>query len=629
MRPTRPMRILAFAAAGGALVLAVGVGAAAQDQPPHPAHIHDGSCETIGDIVHPLIDVSAESLVDGQPGAGDVVGDPSDDPADLVQVSITTVDATIEDLTSAEFAINVHLSADEMGVFIACGDVAGTLVLDETDEADDETDETDEADDDDVALAIRLREQSDSGAQGIAWLTPGDDDDADDRPSLPGPGPAPRGGPGRGRPLSRAPRRRRHRPKALSRRRALRRPRARHRSKARHPPPAPRRHRPRAPRHRSRACLHPPRAPTRRACLHPPRARRHPPRARARSAWPRQASLDATRHEDPGRPAGVLHCARRDPTSRCAAIIGAPAQDQQRDTAARPRGDTETMSSGAITVSLVSLALGVALLATAVAVLRWAAKGDRKDQRRAAGREPDVPAAAIGTVKGDRYRVGKAKVAGNLTRIRDAAGDQLTVDGATGRRRTGMDGHLCRLDGAVPLLEEDAAQRPECLPARVQGCVLWPRRRLVGGRHWPLHHVELAEARPDDVISQLVEVGFDGATAGPVQVGSATDTRAGVEVFTLGGRFSDGSEVAGATDVSGRAPGDPIDFYNARSGVFGVYDRSKKIYNILLPVPRDARSVTVSLRSTTDQGDIIDRLELPGGGHLVPLERPGSRLQGR
>jgi hypothetical protein len=183
------LRGLLTAATGAALVLAVSAGTSAQDgQPPHPAHIHDGTCASIGDIVHPLSDVSIESLVDGAPSAGDVVGEPNDDPSDQVLVSITTVDATIEDLTSAQFAINVHLSAEEMGVFIACGDVAGTLVLEPDDSADDvdETDDAEETDDPDDAndaddmdegLAIRLREQSDSGVGGIAWLSEADDED--------------------------------------------------------------------------------------------------------------------------------------------------------------------------------------------------------------------------------------------------------------------------------------------------------------------------------------------------------------------------------------------------------------------------------------------------------------------
>ena len=299
----------------------------------------------------------------------------------------------------------------------------------------------------------------------------------------------------------------------------------------------------------------------------------------------------------------------------------APARDR-RDTAARPRGDTETMSSVRSLSALVSLALGAALLATVVGGPALAAKGDRKDQRRQPAEDP-APAAAIGTVKGDRYRIGKAKVAGKLTRIRDASGDQLAADGASVADAPAWTDIAAVSMAPFRFSRKMQRSVQNAFPRGSRGTFYGPDADWSNGDTGRFITVELAEARPDDVVSQLVEVGFDGASAGPVQVGSATDTRAGVEVFTLGGRFSDGSEVAGATDVSGRAPGDPIDFYNARSGVFGVYDRGKKIYNILLPVPRDARSVTVSLRSTTDQGDIVDRLELPGGGHLVPLSDPG------
>jgi hypothetical protein len=134
--------------------------------------------------------------------------------------------------------------------------------------------------------------------------------------------------------------------------------------------------------------------------------------------------------------------------------------------------------------------------------------------------------------------------------------------------------------------------------------------------------VELAEGRPDDLISQLVEVGFDGANAGPVQVGSSDDARAGVQRFTIGGHFHDGSETAGTTDISGHAPGDRIELYNASSRIFGTYDRRADRYLLLLPERRDARNLAVTLRSVTDAGEVIDRLELPGGGHLVPLEDP-------
>jgi hypothetical protein len=124
---------------------------------PHPAHIHFGSCQQLGDIAFPLSDVSSEMLVDGQPGAGDRVGALTVDPMrDEVRVSVTTVGASLADIVGGEHAINVHLSNDEMGTNIACGSLAGPLILDS-------------------GLAIRLHEQDGSGHQGIAWLAQADE----------------------------------------------------------------------------------------------------------------------------------------------------------------------------------------------------------------------------------------------------------------------------------------------------------------------------------------------------------------------------------------------------------------------------------------------------------------------
>lgn len=124
---------------------------------PHPAHIHFGSCPEPGDVAFPLSHVSSELLVDGEPGVGEQVGSTMGDPAaNEVQVSVTTVQATLADITGAEHAINVHLSDEEIQTYIACGDVAGSLILES-------------------GLAIRLDEQNDSGHHGIAWLAQADD----------------------------------------------------------------------------------------------------------------------------------------------------------------------------------------------------------------------------------------------------------------------------------------------------------------------------------------------------------------------------------------------------------------------------------------------------------------------
>ena len=122
----------------------------------HPAHIHTGTCETLGDVVFPLNDLTAPDMM-GTPMAGmdatPMMGMTSTPMAGMDQVvarSITSVEASLEDILAAEHAINVHLSAEEIEVYIACGDITGTA--------------------DGGQLQIELQERNESGFQGIAIL---------------------------------------------------------------------------------------------------------------------------------------------------------------------------------------------------------------------------------------------------------------------------------------------------------------------------------------------------------------------------------------------------------------------------------------------------------------------------
>ena len=68
---------------------------------PQPAHIHPGTCEDLDATPkYPLKD-----LMDGR--------------------SETTVEASLEDLQSEEFALNVHKSAAEIQTYVACGNLTG------------------------------------------------------------------------------------------------------------------------------------------------------------------------------------------------------------------------------------------------------------------------------------------------------------------------------------------------------------------------------------------------------------------------------------------------------------------------------------------------------------------------
>ena len=66
---------------------------------PQPAHIHRGSCENLDpQPAYPL-----ENVVDGK--------------------STTEVNVAVEDLVDKGFAINVHKSAEEVEVYVSCGDI--------------------------------------------------------------------------------------------------------------------------------------------------------------------------------------------------------------------------------------------------------------------------------------------------------------------------------------------------------------------------------------------------------------------------------------------------------------------------------------------------------------------------
>jgi hypothetical protein len=72
-----------------------------QPSPSQPAHIHPGTCANLDPApAYPLPNVE-----DGR--------------------SEATVDATLDELTAGEFAINVHHSPEDAGTYTACGDIEG------------------------------------------------------------------------------------------------------------------------------------------------------------------------------------------------------------------------------------------------------------------------------------------------------------------------------------------------------------------------------------------------------------------------------------------------------------------------------------------------------------------------
>lgn len=70
---------------------------------PQPAHIHTGTCASLGGVAYPL-----QSLTSGS--------------------STTTVKGvTIDQLVAAKDAINVHKSANDLGVYVSCGNIMPTM----------------------------------------------------------------------------------------------------------------------------------------------------------------------------------------------------------------------------------------------------------------------------------------------------------------------------------------------------------------------------------------------------------------------------------------------------------------------------------------------------------------------
>jgi hypothetical protein len=148
-----------FATAGGAIALAgmVALGGpaawaqdatpqAAEPTVPRPAHIHTGTCREVGEVVAPLTDLTGAT--------GDRVGQARR--AIPAESSFTSVPMTLDAILGADHLVNVHLSAEEIDTYIACGEIGGMLTPE-------------------GAVIIGLRELSDSGFTGIAYLAPGVD----------------------------------------------------------------------------------------------------------------------------------------------------------------------------------------------------------------------------------------------------------------------------------------------------------------------------------------------------------------------------------------------------------------------------------------------------------------------
>lgn len=108
----------------------------AQPSGPHPAHIHSGTCEELGDIVFPLADLvafgnqaSPSLVVASTPVSSPVAASPVGSPEaahEVLAESTTEVAGSLDEILAAEHAINVHESVENIQNYVACGDLTGT-----------------------------------------------------------------------------------------------------------------------------------------------------------------------------------------------------------------------------------------------------------------------------------------------------------------------------------------------------------------------------------------------------------------------------------------------------------------------------------------------------------------------
>jgi hypothetical protein len=93
----------------------------------HPAHIHTGTCDAVGEVIFPLNNVASASA-DASPVAEMVATSPEADAAsdaDFVAESTTTITGSLDDLLAADHVVNVHESAENIGNYITCGLITG------------------------------------------------------------------------------------------------------------------------------------------------------------------------------------------------------------------------------------------------------------------------------------------------------------------------------------------------------------------------------------------------------------------------------------------------------------------------------------------------------------------------
>ena len=234
----------------------------------------------------------------------------------------------------------------------------------------------------------------------------------------------------------------------------------------------------------------------------------------------------------------------------------------------------------------------------------------------------DAP--AISSVKGDKYRMADAVMADKVTRFVDPADDQLSGDGVPIQAPDWTDIKAVYVAGSrtpAKLRTKMQSDHPPGASDAFYGSEARPRAkdRIV------FVAVQMGKRLPGNARGQVVEVGVAGEEATPVQVGAESDLRTGVERFSLSGRFRNGAVATGDTDVIGKEAGadlEEADYYDLESGVYGYHDDKKATWYLAIPRAADTDVISVAVHSTTAEGQVVDRLDLPGGGHFVDVRSP-------
>jgi hypothetical protein len=233
--------------------------------------------------------------------------------------------------------------------------------------------------------------------------------------------------------------------------------------------------------------------------------------------------------------------------------------------------------------------------------------------------------AAIETVKGQKYRMADAVMADSITHYVDPTGDQLSRDGSPATDAPEWSDiksvYLAGTRTPAKLRTKMQSDHPPGASDSFYGSIARPhaKDRIV------FVAVQMAKGYPANARGQVVEVGIAGDAATPVQVTTDADMLAGLERFSLSGLFRNGVLATGDTDVVGREPGAEVadaDYYNVDSGVFGFYDSKRATWYVVVPRAGDTDVITVSVHSTTGSGQVVDRLDLPDGGHFIDLVDP-------